>query len=268
MFDYHMHSDFSADCDTPMEKTIEKAIELGLEEICFTEHIDYDYPDKDWIFEFDLKEYDKKIKEMQAQYAGEITIKKGVEIGLQPHLLSRYEKLMTEETFDFVICSMHATEGKDLHSGEFFDGKTVEEAYEIYYNELLACVKEYKNFGILGHLDLVKRYTKNKSKDNFHEVIREIFKEIIPAGKGIELNTSGFRYGLAAGLPSFDIIKLYKECGGEIITIGSDSHVEDTLAYEFNTGLKLIQQAGLDYIASFTDGKPDFHAIDSLLKNG
>ncbi|MHA6253072.1 histidinol-phosphatase HisJ family protein [Oceanobacillus sp. CAU 1775] len=266
MFDYHMHSNFSADCDTKMEATIEKAIELGLEEICFTDHIDYDYPDKEWVFEFNLKQYDRKIKEVQDKYRDKIRIKKGVEIGVQPHVLEKYEQLMKEESFDFVICSMHATEKKDLHSGEFFEGKTVEEAYEIYYRELLSCVRDFKEFSVLGHLDLVKRYTKEKSKENFHEIMREIFQEIIPAGKGIELNTSGIRYGLGTGLPSFDILKLYKESGGEIITIGSDSHVPETLAYNFTDGLKQIKEAGFNYIASFTNGKPTFHTIDKMLK--
>ncbi|WP_337019141.1 histidinol-phosphatase HisJ family protein [Oceanobacillus massiliensis] len=266
MFDYHIHSDFSADCNTAMERTIEKAIAMGLEEICFTEHIDYDYPDKDWIFEFDLSQYDKKIKEMQHTYMNQIRIKKGVEIGLQPHLLSRYESLMKTEVFDFVICSMHSTDGKDLHSGGFFEGLTVEEAYGIYFQELYECIKEYKGFSILGHIDLVKRYSKEKSKESFHGIIGDIFKEIIPAGKGIELNTSGFRYGLDNGMPSKDILELYKNCGGEIITLGSDSHVETTLGYRFKDSLDLLQSAGFRYIATYENGEPAFHKIDSLLQ--
>lgn len=264
MFDYHMHSNFSADCETPMEKTVERAIELGLKEICFTDHIDYDYPDKDFIFEFDLKEYDKKIKEVQERYRNQIRIKKGVEIGLQPHILQRYEDMMEQEQFDFVICSLHATEKKDLHFGEFFEGKTVDEAYEIYYTELLTCVRDFKEFSVLGHLDLVKRYTKEKSKNNFHHIIKEIFAEIIPAGKGIEVNTSGYRYGLESGMPSLDILKLYKDCGGEIITLGSDSHVVDTLAVEFPLAIAHLKEAGFKYICTFTDGKPEFHYIDNL----
>lgn len=264
MFDYHMHSNFSADCETPMEKTVERAIELGLKEICFTDHIDYDYPDKDWIFEFDLKEYDKKIKEVQERYRNQIRVKKGVEIGLQPHILQRYEDMMEQEQFDFVICSLHATEKKDLHFGEFFEGKTVDEAYEIYYTELLTCVRDFKEFSVLGHLDLVKRYTKEKSKNNFHHIIKEIFAEIIPAGKGIEVNTSGYRYGLESGMPSLDILKLYKDCGGEIITLGSDSHVVDTLAVEFPLAIAHLKEAGFKYICTFTDGKPEFHYIDNL----
>jgi len=264
MFDYHMHSDFSADCDTPMEKTIEKAIEIGLKEICFTEHIDYDYPDRDWIFEFDLKKYDKKIKEMQEKYRDQLVIKKGIEVGVQPHVLNQYEKLMEEEVFDFVICSMHATEKKDLHSGEFFEGKTVDEAYQIYYEELLTCIQQYKNYSILGHVDLVKRYTKEKSKNDFHEILSEIFKVAIQDGKGIELNTSGVRYGLENGMPSADLLRLYKELGGEIITLGSDSHVETTLAYQFNESLQLLQSLGFRYIATFDQREPIFHQIEKV----
>lgn len=265
MFDYHMHSTFSADCDTPMEKTIEKAIDIGLQEICFTDHIDFDYPDKDWIFEFDLKEYDRKIKELQKKFEGRIQIKKGVEIGLQPHVLWKYERLMEAEEFDFVIASMHATEKKDLHSGEFFERKTVDEAYAIYYEELLNCIKGYKQFSILGHLDLVKRYTTEKSKSNHHEIIREIFAEIIPAGKGIEINTSGTRYGLDSNMPSLDILKLYKDCGGEIITLGSDSHVPDTLAFKFPEALLDLKEVGFQYVATYAAGKPDFHPIDQII---
>lgn len=264
MFDYHIHSDFSADCETPMEKTIEKAIEIGLKEICFTDHLDYDYPDKDWVFEFGATSYDEKIKAVQEKYKQDIIIKKGVEIGLQPHLLKRYEILLEEESFDFVICSLHATEGKDLHSGEFFKGKTVEEAYDIYYKELLQCIMGFNHYSVLGHLDLVKRYTEEKSKLDFHDIIEEIFQVIIPRGKGIEVNTSGYRYGLGSAMPSIDILKLYKDCGGEIVTLGSDSHSENTLAAQFPAAISALKEAGFEYVATFTAGEPEFHPIDRL----
>jgi len=265
MFDYHIHSDFSADCKTPMERTIEEAIRKGLSEICFTEHIDYDYPDASIVFEFDLKAYDGKVAEMQRKYREQLTIKKGVEIGVQPHQLNMYTALLEKEHFDFVICSMHTTEQKDLHSGEFFKRKTQEEAYQVYYEELLYCVKHFKGFQVLGHLDLVKRYQRQESKKDFHDIIGEIFKEIISAGKGIELNTSGKRYGLKNGMPSEDILKLYKKLGGEIITLGSDSHVETTLAYEFKESLELLRSLGYNYVSTFEDKKPIFHSIASLL---
>lgn len=265
LFDYHIHSDFSADCSTPMEKTIEHAIEIGLQEICFTEHIDYDYPDPTIRFDLDLVSYEQKIREMQNKYAGQITIRKGIEIGVQPYLLPKYNALLKDNCFDFIICSMHTTEKKDLHSGSFFSGKPVNLAYEMYYNELLECISNFDSFNVIGHIDLVKRYKKQTTVDDFHDIIEEIFQKIIPEGKGIELNTSGFRYGINSGMPSEDILKLYKESGGEIITLGSDSHTESTLAYNFNTSLALLHSIGFKYIATFSGQVPTFHKITQFI---
>lgn len=264
MFDFHMHSNFSADCDTPMEKTIEAAIEKGLTEICFTEHIDYDYPDESIVFDLDIPNYTRKVAEMRTKFADKITIRKGVEIGVQPYLLPRYEELLAEEAFDFIICSMHTTDKKDLHSGNFFTGRTPEEAYQLYYEELLYCVTHFDQYSILGHLDLVKRYKKLDTNADFHGIIREIFNTIIPKGKGIEVNASGFAYGLEGAMPSRDILSLYKECGGEIITIGSDAHFPEHVAHRFPEILQTLEQIGFKYITTFEKMQPTFHAISKL----
>ncbi|WP_010098203.1 histidinol-phosphatase HisJ family protein [Ornithinibacillus scapharcae] len=263
MFDYHIHSDFSADCKTPMERTVEKAIQIGLKEICFTEHIDFDYPDPTISFDLDLEQYNAQIKQMQVKYSDRIAIKKGIEIGIEPGYIERFQTMLKNEQFDFILCSMHTTERKDLHSGSFFHGKTVEEAYERYYEELLTCVKQFDNFSVLGHLDLVKRY-KRGAIHHFHELISEIFKELINRGKGIELNTSGFRYGLGTGMPSNDILRLYRSLGGEIITIGSDSHTEDTLAFALYPSLDLLESLGFTYINTFQDNEPIFHSLNEV----
>ncbi|WP_404451110.1 histidinol-phosphatase HisJ family protein [Virgibacillus necropolis] len=264
MFDYHVHSNYSADCDTPMERSIDRAIKLGLKEICFTEHIDYEYPDPTIDFDLNLSSYDTKIKQLQDRYYDFIKIKKGVEIGVQPHLLDRYEQLMGKESFDFVICSMHTANKKDLHSGEFFKDMTTVEAYETYYNELLYCVKNYQKYSILGHMDLVKRYKAEPTGNDFFDIISAIFKQIIYDGKGIELNTSGIRYGLNNGMPSIDILKLYVDLGGEIITLGSDSHAEQTISFQFKESLELLEQIGFRYIASYENQVPTFHAIKNI----
>ncbi|WP_163971776.1 histidinol-phosphatase HisJ family protein [Oceanobacillus halotolerans] len=266
MFDYHIHSDFSADCNTPMEETVKSAVEKGVTEICFTEHIDYDYPDSSIVFEFNLEDYDQKLNEIKQNYQHQITLKKGIEIGVQPHLLKRYNDLLQNESFDFIICSMHTTDRKDLHSGSFFNNKTVDEAFLMYYEELLSCIKQFKNYNVLGHVDLVKRYATEKPSNDFHDVLTQIFKQVIADGKGIELNTSGFRYGLENGMPSVDILKLYKECGGEILTLGSDSHVSSTVAYQFNESIELLESIGFKYITTFEQQKPQFHPIDKVRK--
>lgn len=263
--DYHMHSDFSADCETPMEETVKMAIEKGLTEICFTEHVDYDYPDPTIDFSLDTTSYHEKIKEMQAKYTGLIQVKKGVEIGVEPHLLSRYEKLIQEETFDFIICSEHTTNRQDLHGGALFQDRSVKEAYELYYQELLECVTQFDSYSILGHLDLIKRYQTPDPKVDFTDIITEIFKTIIPKGKGIEVNTSGYSYGLDHHMPSEDILRLYKACGGEIITIGSDAHEKEHVGRHFTEVVHLLQEIGFHYLCTFTEQKPTFHSIKQFL---
>src|SRR5699024_1744030 len=204
-----------------------------------TEYIEYEYPDPTIDFDLDLLNYDKKLHQVSAQYGDQIQIKKGVELGLQPHQVEDYKKRMDTETYDCVICSMHTADKKDLHSGNFYANKTIEEAYRQYYEELLYGVTHFKQYSVLGHLDSVKKYTIEHSDHDLHDIIGEIFEIIIADGKWIELNTSGFRYGLESGMPSPYILNLYKACGGEIITLGSDSHVASTVAYQFQESLEL-----------------------------
>src|SRR5699024_7155926 len=114
--------------------------------------------------------------------------------------------LVEKNNFDFIICSLHASDRKNLHHGDFFAGRTAIEAYQFYYEELLQCVQQYDHYNILGHLDLVKRYKRLDVNRNFHEIIREIFREIITKGKGIEINTSRFVYGLCSEMTNEDIL--------------------------------------------------------------
>lgn len=265
MIDFHMHSHFSADCQVAMEEMVKGAIQKGMTEICFTEHIDYEYPDPSILFEVDLAQYEKELNRLRDVYGQHIKIQKGIEIGVQPQILHRYEQLMKNHTFDFVICSMHTTDRKSLHYKEIFQGRTVTEAFQLYYDEYLTCIKTFKQFNVLGHVDLVKRYTDEPSPDLFHDQLRLIFQELIPYGKGIELNTSGPRYGLNHALPSRDILELYKECGGEIITLGSDAHRVGEIGEHFHHALLQLQDIGFRYITSFAQQQPKFHLIEKLL---
>lgn len=266
MFDYHMHSTFSADCETPMEETVLSAIDKGVKEICFTEHIDYEYPDTSIVFDLDIPAYTKHLEQMKTKYAKEINIKKGVEIGVQPHLMDRYQALLDKEYFDFIICSMHTTNKQDLHSGDFFKERSPEAAYQLYYEELLQCIGHFDDYSVLGHLDLVKRYQKLDSDDNFHEIIREIFRVIIPKGKGIEVNASGYGYGLGTAMPSMDILKLYADVGGEFVTLGSDSHYAKHVAYRFPEIIDQLLSIGVKYTATYDNRKPTFHALKDIKK--
>ncbi|MBD7907836.1 histidinol-phosphatase HisJ family protein [Sporosarcina gallistercoris] len=266
MFDYHMHTSFSADCEVSPEDMIQSAIQKGLTEICITDHVDYDYPDRNFVFEFDQQAYKEKIESLRERRGNEIQVKRGVEIGVQPHLLDRYTKLIQDEQFDFVICSLHTVEKQDLHFGAIFENRTLEGAFTAYYQELLRCIRKFDAYSVLGHVDLIKRYAKQVPSQDFLACLKEIFNEIIPRGKGIEMNTSGVRYGLPTAMPSPDILELYKACGGEILTIGSDAHKPLDVGFDIRKSLQLASDIGFRFIATYDKGEPQFHSIEKLLR--
>ncbi|TCO79378.1 histidinol-phosphatase HisJ family protein [Marinisporobacter balticus] len=264
MYDYHVHSHFSADCNIPMQEMIQKGISLGLKEICFTDHIDYGYQDPSISFEFDPTLYTQEINQLTEKYKNQIKIRKGLEIGIQPHIIEECTTLVENGKFDFVISSIHTADKKDIHIGDFFLGKTPHEAYEKYFEELLICTQNFKNFNVLGHMNLLKRYQHHvqvQDIKNYFDIIKEIFSTLIYAGKGIEVNTSGFRYHLEEPIPDKELLSFYKSLGGEVVTIGSDSHQPDHLVYKFDYVYHLLKEIGFKYIAIFENMKPSFIKI-------
>ena len=85
--------------------------------------------------------------------------------------------------------------------------------------------------------------------------------EIISKGKGIEINTSGYRYGEDRVYPDFEILKKYFELGGEVITIGSDSHRKEDITKDFKTTYEILERLGVKYISSFEKMEPSFIKI-------
>lgn len=261
IIDHHVHSDFSGDCNSKMEDVINVAKELGLKGVMFTDHVDFDSPDPLFTELIDYRKYTKKINELRKENS-DIDILLGVEVGYQPHLHKKIDGFLESYPFDFVICSMHVCCNMDLYNEEFFRGKTQKNSYEIYFNEVLKSVENYNNFDVYGHLDYIIRYGsfKNKVMNYFEykDIIDLILKRIIDIGKGIELNTSGIRYGLNVFHPNIDILKRYKELGGEIITLGSDAHRPYDLQANFNEAIILLKDLGYKAIAEFKDRKPKF----------
>lgn len=261
--DYHMHTNFSSDSETEMEAMIQKSIQLGLKEIAITDHIDYDYPDQNYPFLFEYESYAKQVHAFQEKYQDKISILLGVEFGLQTSVKDKIDDFCKNH-FDFIIGSTHTVEGLELYHDYFYKGKTQSEAYRIYFEDLLENVKLFDGFHVYGHLDYINRYGHYDNRDlNYHdyaEIIDEILKVLIAKGKGIELNTSGFKYGLGYAHPKFEILCRYKELGGEIITIGSDAHEPEHIGFHFKDAYDILKAAGFKAFTTFKNQQP--HWID------
>ena len=117
--DCHIHTEFSSDSETKITDQVERAIALGLDHICFTDHMDMDYPEGE--FELDTDAYVKRVLELQEEYKDRIRICLGVELGMQEHLKERQQAYIEKYPFDFVIGSMHLIHGEDPYFGKIYE---------------------------------------------------------------------------------------------------------------------------------------------------
>lgn len=264
MYDYHTHSSFSGDADHPMEAMVQGAVQLGLTEIAITDHVDYDYADPSIDFDIDHTEYRLEIQRLRGIYGSQITIRHGLELGLQPHLMDRCTQLVAAQKPDFVLCSIHTCSRMDLYRGDYYRSRTTTEAWEDYLHELHTIVRNYKAYNVVGHLDILRRYDASAAafpKESLKHGFMGIFKELIHSGKGIEVNTSGYRNPEEMPLPSWELLKWYHEAGGEILTLGSDAHAPDVLAYRFPETIARLKDIGFKAICTFEAMEPTFNLI-------
>ncbi|MCD8035944.1 MAG: histidinol-phosphatase HisJ family protein, partial [Clostridiales bacterium] len=260
--DYHVHTKFSTDSSAEMTDMIDKAVSLGLSEIMFTDHMDIDFPDKNMPFSLYYPDYSEAINLNKVIYMKKINVFIGVEMGLQKHIV-RDARMFTEfNPFDFVIGSTHVVDGIDVSYPEFFEGKTKKEAYTQYFESVLENAKFHDCYNVYGHLDYINRYAPYDDNSleyiDYREIIDEILKVLVDKGKGLDVNTSGYRYGIVRPYPQLDILKRFKELGGEIITVGSDAHRPEDIADHFDNAYEIIRAAGFKAIASFRNKKASF----------
>lgn len=264
--DFHLHSSFSLDSETPMEKTVLSAIERGLKHICFTEHMDFDFPkeflDCEGTFEVNTDAYLYELLRLKEKYRNQIQLHFGVELGLQPESSKKNTDYAKSYDFDFIIGSSHLCHGTDPYYPSFYEGRSEDEAYREYFESILENILAYDDFNVYGHLDYVVRYGPNKDRfysyKKYQDIFEEILKLIITKNRGIEINTAGLNKGLRDVHPCFEIVKRYRELGGEIITIGSDSHIPDTVASHFDKAASILKESGFNHYCVFEKRKPIF----------
>jgi histidinol-phosphatase (PHP family) len=261
-WDTHMHTNFSGDSDALPQDMVQAAITRGLSGICLTDHEDLDYPYDDVNFDLDLAAYEQAVRQLQGAYGRQIEILYGIELGLQPHLADRHSAIVSSHAYDYVIGSSHLVHGKDPYYPSYYENRTEREAYEEYFRSILENISAWKGFDVYGHIDYVVRYGPNRDADYsyaaYRELIDPILTALIDAGKGIEVNTAGWKYGLSQPNPCADILRRYRELGGEIITTGADAHKPEHIAYDFQRLPDLLKSCGFRYYTIFRQRRPVF----------
>ncbi len=267
--DFHLHTAFSWDSREPMEKMIEAAIHRGLTEICFTEHLDLDYP---YVPEglsepptLDTDAYRRELFSLRKRFQGKISTGFGVELGVQPHLLGRLSEYVQSRDFDFVIASTHVAKGQDPYFPSYFDGIDDETGYRNYFQAELSCMRDFSEFDVYGHIDYVVRYGAARDQGYCYEKYRDLFDPMIDTllekGKGIEINTGSLRKGLSWPHPCLEFLRRYRNRGGEIVTIGSDAHAREDVGAGFRKAGEALADSGFQRYYTFRERKPIAHRL-------
>lgn len=267
--DLHLHSSYSGDSDAPMEEMIKKAIASGLNTICFTEHIDIDYPLRDDmtenIFTLNSDAFLYELLGYKNKYADKIEVLFGLECGMQPHLSRENAKIIKEHEYDFILGSVHLCGGADPYYPDYWTGKEEEAVVRQYFEETYRNIRALGNFDSLAHLDYIIRYTKTMDKKyeyaKYQDILDKILEHLIDRDKALELNTGSLRKGMDQCNPCIDVIKRYKELGGEMITVGSDAHKPEDVATGLDKANEILADCGFKYYTVFSGRIPMFKKL-------
>ena len=265
--DYHLHSKFSPDSKTEPAEILKVAKKKGLDEVIFTDHCECNNnmavpPEEEKWPIFEPTNYIKTLEALKE--ASPIKMGIGIELGQATQGLEFADKILKAYDWDFTIGSLHNVRGEYDFCFLDYKNKDINHLFKRYFDELYELVK-WDKFCVLGHLYYPVRYIYKQglslNLEQYNSQICDIFKLLIKNGKGIEINTSGLWSKYAKTIPSFEYIKLYRECGGEIITIGSDSHFAEKVGEGVDIAITQLKEAGFKAITAFEKQKPIFKDI-------
>lgn len=265
MYDCHLHTKYSFDGKNEMAEVCEISLKNGMKGICFTDHVDLaapnpqgkTYPLLDHVP--DRIAYQRDFEAVKGLYGDRLALGRGIEVGLQPGLQQRNQAEIVKIQPDFIIGSIHYIDGMDIYHGNFSRGKTERQAYLAYLEHILQMVQTHTYFHVLGHLDMILRDDtfpeRSFDKPEYHLLIDDILRTLIASGRGIEVNSSGWRYHLPGPHPAPFIIKRYYQLGGRIITTGSDSHYANSVNLDIDRVTEILREIGFTAVSFFLAGE-------------
>ncbi|MGH2531266.1 MAG: histidinol-phosphatase HisJ family protein [Thermomicrobiales bacterium] len=253
MFDYHVHTEFSADCRVSMADSCRAAITAGVTEIAFTDHVDHEPADMGYGY-YRPDDYFRALDGVRDEFGDQLTILAGAEVDFNRRIASQVESFLETYDYDFVIGSVHYGDGGEIIFPEYFGCRSMDEVFLPYFDEVQAAV-ETGWFDTIGHLDLPKRYAPktHRSYDplSYRSRLEPIFRAMIEGEIAFEINTSGLRQTPKTSMPGPAIVRWYVEAGGRLITTGTDSHAAQTVGTGLNQALDMLVLTGIDSVASF-----------------
>jgi len=252
LFDTHMHTRFSTDSDMLLEDALLRARQLGIG-ITITEHMDLAYPGEPAAFTFDTDQYFAAYNSYRSE-----SVLLGIELGMRCDCLADNCRIAQANSFDYIIGSIHVVDNVDIYCSEFYHQRSKQEAYNLYFDAMIACLREYDFIHSLGHIDYISRYAKYQDTEiyyrEFADRIDEVLRLAATRNIALEINTRRLdsKERIDIILP---IYRRFAELGGTLVTIGSDAHRESEVGRRLNVGMEIAKHCGLTAVR-FVNGSP------------
>ena len=267
LFDNHNHSEFSFDGKkTSVESSAMSAKDKGLGGICFSDHCDFYVPPMKASFEdlvpeyFNVTEQQAEIDRVQELCGNDFKILKGIEIGMYEECHEQIRTTLNDNDFDQIVASVHYIDQTDPYYGGFYDGKDWRQAYGRYLETIYREMTWLQDFDIMAHYDYVARYAPYTQASilyrDFSDILDEMFRYLISEGKALEINTKSYQdYNGRTPRLDTELLLRYKDMGGEIISLGSDSHDPIRTGDKFGHYAALLKSLGFRWTAHYEKRK-------------
>jgi histidinol-phosphatase (PHP family) len=255
LMDYHVHDNRSRDApNATIEGYIKRAEQMGIKEIAFTTHLRVsDIENSTSIKPNEIDTYLNDI--WRAQETTEIVLKTGFEVDYIPKDERKIAHLIEEYDLDYVLGSVHEVDGINIATGNspepFFNHKSLTEAIDEYYR-LWQMAIESEIFDTMSHPDYFRKFKKTPIywKD-YGGVVYNAIDSLKSYGVGYEINTSGYRHGIYDKFPCDEFIWAATKAGVKTVTLGSDSHIVDTIGYRVKESAVLLEEMGYKSVSTF-----------------
>lgn len=267
--DYHTHSYFSFDGDklASIDAICNTAISLGITHLAITDHFEANSESEGNFAPFDSDAQYNEIANAKKKYSDKLHLSVGLEIGQAHQFPEIANSLVSRHNYDFIIASIHNL--RSLPDFYYMDFKKmeiaeIEELFSKYIYELCELVDKFDWIDTVGHITYIHRYAflagRNIQFEQFYPRLSLLFAKMIKKSIALEVNTSSLYKGLGFTMPTKELIALYRDCGGRLITVGSDAHRTENLGRGVRDTFEILKSLGFNKVVCVENGK-------KLLKN-
>lgn len=253
--DAHLHTDQSPDSAVPIDVYGARAVELGIAEICITDHVDFDPRDPAYRYTR-FTDRERTVRAAADRWAKEgVTIRFGAELTYHQRWEEDVRDHLRRHRYDYVIGSVHDWPESPYWPSRargWVEGRSLDEVVAPYYEQIIAAARSGL-FDTIGHLDVVRRYLypmiTTADLATRPDLQEPALRALIESGTALEVNSSGLRYPGGETYPSAAVVARFRELGGEHVVVGSDAHSRGSFSARLDTSYGHLSAAGFEALA-------------------